>query len=85
MKRLRIEASSVRVPSGSWVRDTVSSLPERDITDKTERAMDSTLKELRGFGVFNQPVVCGMDKHRSRGTTMGWSPSSRVGGGRRGR
>ena len=64
MKRLAIEASSVRVPSGSWVRDTVSSLPERDITDKAERAMDSTLKELRGFGVFNQPVVCGMDKHQ---------------------
>jgi hypothetical protein len=64
MKRLRIEASSVRVPSGSWVRDTVSSLSEQDITDKAEGAMDSTLKELRGFGVFNERVVCAMDKHQ---------------------
>ena len=64
MRRLRIEASSVRVPSGSWLRDTVSSLSEQDITDKAEGAMDSTLKELRGFGVFNDRVVCAMDKHQ---------------------
>jgi hypothetical protein len=64
MRRLAVEASSARVLSGSWVRDAVSSLPEQDIKDKTGRAMDSTLKELRGFGVFNERVVCAMDKHQ---------------------
>jgi Transposase DDE domain len=64
MRRLAIEASSVRVPSGSWVRDAVSRLSQQDVTDKAGRAMDSTLKELREFGVFNVPVVCAMDKHQ---------------------
>jgi hypothetical protein len=64
MRRLAIEASSARVPSGSWVRDTVSRLTEQEVTDKTGRALDSTLKELSRFGVFNVPVVCAMDKHQ---------------------
>ena len=64
MKRLAIEASSARVPSGSWVRDAVSSLSESDVTEKVGRALDSTMIELRRFGVFNEPVVCAMDKHQ---------------------
>src|SRR5207249_1685001 len=69
MKRLAIEASSsssssARVPSGSWVRDTVSKLSEDDAIDKSERALDSTLRELMRYGVFNEPVVCAMDKHQ---------------------
>ena len=71
MKRLAVEASSARVPSGSWVRDIVSSVSEQDITDMMGKAFDSTLKELRGFGVFNDRIVCAMDKHRSHGTTRG--------------
>jgi hypothetical protein len=31
---------------------------------KVERALDSTLSELRRFGIFNEPVVCAMDKHQ---------------------
>jgi hypothetical protein len=64
MATLAIEASSLRVPSGSWVRDTVSRLSEDDVARKVERALDSTLVELRRFGVFNEPVVCAMDKHQ---------------------
>lgn len=64
MKRLAVEASSARVPSGSWVRDAVSRLSEGEVTEKAGRALDSTLKELRRFGVFNEPVVCAMDKHQ---------------------
>lgn len=65
MKRMAIEASSAaRVPSGSWVRDTISRLSEDDAVNKSERALDSTLRELRRYGVFNEPVVCGMDKHQ---------------------
>ena len=64
MKRLAVEASSARVPSGSWVRDAVSSLSESDVTDKMGKALDSTLMELRRYGVFNVPIVCAMDKHQ---------------------
>jgi len=64
MRRLAVEASSARVPSGSWVRDAVSRLSESDVSMKVERALDSTLGELRRFGVFNEPVVCAMDKHQ---------------------
>jgi hypothetical protein len=64
MKRLAIEASSARVPSGSWVRDAVSRLSEEDAANKSESALGSTLRELRRFGVFNEPVVCAMDKHQ---------------------
>jgi hypothetical protein len=64
MRRLAVEASSVRVPSGSWVRDAVSRVSEQDVTVKTGRAFDSTLKELKEFGVFNERVVCAMDKHQ---------------------
>jgi Transposase DDE domain len=64
MKRLAVEASLTRVPSGSWVRDAVSRLSESDVSMKVERALDSTLGELRRFGVFNEPVVCAMDKHQ---------------------
>jgi hypothetical protein len=64
MRRLAVEASSTRVPSGSWVRDAVSRLSESDVSMKVEGALDSTLGELRRFGVFNEPVVCAMDKHQ---------------------
>jgi hypothetical protein len=64
MRRLAIEASSARVPSGSWVRDAVSSLSEQEVTDKAGRALGSTVKELRRYGVFDEPVVCAMDKHQ---------------------
>jgi hypothetical protein len=64
MKRLVMEASSTRVPSGSWVRDSVSKLSESDVSRKVERALDSTLSELRRYGVFSEPLVCGMDKHQ---------------------
>jgi hypothetical protein len=65
MARLAMEASSTRVPSGSWVRDTVSKLSEQDVTTKTEMALDSTLRELKRYGgLFSEPVVCAVDKHQ---------------------
>lgn len=39
MKRLSMEVSLARVPSGSWVRDTVSRLSEADISVKVETFM----------------------------------------------
>jgi hypothetical protein len=65
MKRLAIEASSsARVPSGSWVRDTISKLSEDNAINRSEKALDSTLRELMRYGVFNEPVMCAMDKHQ---------------------
>ncbi|MGA8342912.1 MAG: transposase [Candidatus Sulfotelmatobacter sp.] len=74
MRRLVVEASSTRVPSGSWVRDAVSRLSETEVSTKVERALDSTLSELRGLGVFNEPVVCAMDKHQIPRYDMGMEP-----------
>lgn len=34
MRCLSIEASSKRVPSGSWVRDTVGRVPEKEMEEK---------------------------------------------------
>ena len=65
MRGLAIEASSsARVPSGSWVRDKVSKLSEDNAINGSERALDSTLRELRRYGIFNEPVVCVMDKYK---------------------
>ncbi len=74
MKRLAIEASSARVPSGSWVRDAVSKLSERDVKEKCERALDSTLRELKRFRIFNEPVMAAIDKHEIPRYDVGIEP-----------
>lgn len=74
MKRLAVEASSTRVPSGSWVRDAVSRLSEEDVTNRSERALGSMLRELRRYGVFNEPVICAMDKHQIPRYDKGMEP-----------
>jgi hypothetical protein len=76
MRRLAVEASSVRVPSGSGVRDAVSRLSEGDVSTKVERALDSTVRELRRFG----------RRRRGRSSSRPMPPCSasrRGGGGRR--
>jgi hypothetical protein len=64
MRRLAVDASSTRVPSGSWVRDAVARLSEKDVTEKVEGALDSTLVGLKRFDVFTGPVMAGLDKHQ---------------------
>src|SRR5207253_688623 len=55
-------------------RDSVSRLVERDIIERTERALDATLKELKRYGVFKEPVACAMDKHQIPRYDKGMEP-----------
>jgi hypothetical protein len=64
MRRLSMEASSRDVPSGSWVRDVVGRVPEREMEEKLGRALSSTLQQVRSFKVLNEPVVAAVDKHQ---------------------
>lgn len=56
--------SAADVPSGSWVRDAIGKMPEKTTREKIQRALDSTLDQLRRFGVFDTPVMAGLDKHK---------------------
>lgn len=64
MRKLAIEAASGEVPSGSWIRDTVEKIPEKEINEKLEHALDSTFERLKSFGTFNVPVIAALDKHK---------------------
>ena len=39
-------------------------VPEEEMNRKLERALGSTLDQLKGFGVFTTPVIAGLDKHK---------------------
>jgi hypothetical protein len=62
MERLAVESPG-GVPSGSWVRDTVEKVPEREMKEMLERALGSTLDEVGSFRLFNTPVMCAADLH----------------------
>ncbi len=64
MSELAIEASSTKIPSGSWVRDTVERVQEGRMTVMLQEALQSTLDQIKPFGVFSTPVVAGLDKHK---------------------
>ena len=63
MERLVAESSSARVPSGSWVRDTVERVPEKEMEGMLERALASTVDQVRSFRLFTTPVMCAGDLH----------------------
>lgn len=63
MERLAVEASSEEVPSGSWVRDAVEKVPEKEMKRMLERALASTLDQVKSFKLFNAPVICAADLH----------------------
>lgn len=63
MERLALEAST-RVPSGSWVRDTAEKVPEWEIKEKVEKALSSTLEQIKAFKLFSLPMVGAIDVHR---------------------
>jgi hypothetical protein len=64
MSDLAIEAASTRVPSGSWVRDAVEKVEESRMTVMLNEALQSTLDQVKPFGVFAYPVMAGLDKHK---------------------
>lgn len=61
MKRLTIESASMDVPSGSWVRDTIGKVPEHEVKEKASSAIQSTLEQLRKYGIFKTPVTAAID------------------------
>jgi len=65
MERLSVESSAAsgRVPSGSWVRDTVEKVPEKEMQAMLAGALDSTLEQVKSFRLFNVPVMCAADLH----------------------
>ena len=64
MSDLAMEASAAKVPSGSWVRDAVEKVEEGRMTVMLNDALQSTLAEVKRFGVFATPVMAGLDKHK---------------------
>ena len=64
MRRLVVEASSLDVPSGSWVRDAVESVQEGRMIVMLNDALQSTLDKVKPFDVFTTSVVAGLDKHK---------------------
>ncbi len=57
-------SGSGRVPSGSWVRDTVGGgVPEAEMKEKLDRALASTLDQIKAFKLFTVPVMAAIDKH----------------------
>jgi hypothetical protein len=67
MRRLSIEVDA-RVPSGSWVRDRVGSIDdddddEKELTTMLDRALDSTLEQVKSFRVFISPITAAVDTH----------------------
>src|ERR1700730_6523694 len=62
MRRLSMEADA-RVPSGSWVRDRVGSIKEKEISAMLDHALDSTLDQVKSFRVFTCPIIAAIDTH----------------------
>jgi hypothetical protein len=64
MDSLAVRAASMDVPSGSWVRDAVGRVEEKEMEEKVQRALSSTLDQLKIFGIFTTPIIAGLDKHK---------------------
>ena len=64
MSSLAMEASSMEVPSGSWVRDAAEKVEESKMTLMIQDALRSTLDEVKRFRVFAAFVLAGLDKHK---------------------
>ena len=62
MRRLSVEAGA-RTPSGSWVRDRVGDVDEKEMTTMLDHALDSTLDRVKSFRVFTSPVIAAVDTH----------------------
>jgi len=64
MSKLALDAPTSDVPSGSWVRDAVESVEEAEMRAMVEDALQSTVDEVRRFGVLRMPVMAALDKHK---------------------
>lgn len=56
-----------KIPSGSWIRDTVEKIPEGVMAEKLKSALSSTVRQLsRDFKLFSSPIIGGSDTHKIR-------------------
>lgn len=56
-----------KIPSGSWIRDTVERVPEEVTVEKLKNALNSTVQQLStSFKLFSVPIICGADTHKIR-------------------
>lgn len=63
MKRLAVESSLSKTPSGSLIRDTISKIHEQQMKQKVHDALDSTVSNLQDLGMFRKQVMVAIDKH----------------------
>jgi hypothetical protein len=64
MRRLALESSSMNVPSGSWLRDTVEKVPEEEMINRLKHALESTAASIGSFKLFNMPIMAAVDSHK---------------------
>ena len=56
-----------KIPSGSWIRDTVEKVPEELMVESLKNALNSTVQQLKeGFRKFSAPIIAGADTHKIR-------------------
>ena len=56
-----------KIPSGSWMRDTVEKVPEELMVESLKNALNSTVQQLKeGFRIFSAPIIAGADTHKIR-------------------
>ena len=56
-----------KIPSGSWIRDTVEKVPENIMMENLKDALDSTVQQIKeGFRIFSAPIIAGADTHKIR-------------------
>lgn len=52
------------VPSGSWVRGRVESVSEKEMMERLDHALHSTVDEVESHRVFSTPIMAAIDKHK---------------------
>lgn len=63
LKRLAVESDMKHTPSGSWLINSIKKIPEQSMMLQLSNAIDSTIKDMKGIGMFSKPITVAIDKH----------------------
>ena len=63
LKRLAVESDVKHTPSGSWLINSIKKIPEQSMMLQLSDAIDSTIKDMKGIGMFSKPITVAIDKH----------------------
>jgi len=63
LKRLAVESDVKHTPSGLWLIDSIKKIPEQSMMLQLTDATDSTIKDMKGIGMFCTPITVAIDKH----------------------